>query len=126
MPKPCLALHFSDFASNKLFLKMPNFITPDFLNTHRENDVGSFEQVSLSSEILGRSITLNVYLPSDYNEFKEYPVVYFNDADPILETDLVKNALDNLVGSSIEEVVCVFIPSLGINPVTTYEEYVGS
>lgn len=107
------------------YVEMPDFVRPNHLREPDPSRRGRLETVSFYSEELGKKIVLDVYLPHGFSSQRLYPVAYFNQSGIALRTGMIERALDNLIGESIEPVVVVFIPTLGTNPVTNYEEYAG-
>lgn len=55
--------------------------------------------------------TAQVYLPSGYDENadRRYPVVYVHGGKNALEKGAMKNALDNLIGTSVRPMIAVFL-----------------
>ncbi|MCK8815894.1 alpha/beta hydrolase-fold protein [Natroniella sulfidigena] len=96
-------------------LRMPAYQAKGYWQESENVEAGEL----IAKEVAGRELT--IYLPPNYEEEKEYPVLYFIDGDHYLELGQVQDTLNNLIAhNEIEEAIAVFIDSS--NP---YFEYLG-
>lgn len=95
---------------------MSEFVAPGYvIPAHVQAAVGPagrVDEFKLQSEILGYEKDIKVWLPPGYDESKsDYPVLIVNDgAEWIAKGDL-PNTLNNLVGTQVEPLIAVFVPS---------------
>ena len=74
------------------------------------------EKVRISHRTWGGERRIQVYLPPGYDaSTQRYPVLYVNDGDNALAFGM-KNALDNLIGKTVQPLIAVFI-----QPISPYE-----
>jgi len=67
---------------------------------------------------------LNVYLPNDYNEQNNYPVLLVNDGKEKLYTTPFRNIIDNLTYEQlIEPVIVVFVPWMERGKEYCYQDF---
>jgi enterochelin esterase-like enzyme/outer membrane protein assembly factor BamB len=75
------------------------------------------EKIPVGRRTWGGERRIQVYLPPDYGTTtKRYPVIYVNDGDNAIEIGKMKNTLDNLIGTTVQPVMAVFI-----QPINAYE-----
>ena len=53
--------------------------------------------------------TAQIYLPAGYSDSRAYPVLYVHGGTSALDNGKMKNALDNLIGDSVEPLIAVFV-----------------
>ena len=90
---------------------MPAWQAPNFLGEAEAARRGQLETVSWESEVReGQSRTATVYLPAGYDPAgdRRYPTVYFLAGHEALDQGALKNALDNLIGKTVEPLIAVF------------------
>jgi enterochelin esterase family protein len=97
-------------------VSMPDWKDPEFLRDPSVGSRGRIEEVTLASQQFGESLAIKVYLPRGYDPSRIYPVVYaLGGTDAIKEGRMIE-ALDNLLGRSVEPLIAVFIPDPGERP----------
>jgi enterochelin esterase-like enzyme len=86
--------------------------------------VGSLIRTNFKSDTLGNTRLIQIYLPAGYDAGKgKYAVVIINDGAEAITFALMKNTLDNLIGTTIPPVIAVFVPP--ISPEERPFEYIG-
>jgi len=92
-------------------LAMPKWERPSHLK-EPSGARGELISVDFESKILGNTKKLTIYLPPGYKQGKEqFPTVYVNNGQAMLDLALMGNTLDNLIGKKIKPVIGVFIES---------------
>lgn len=89
-------------------------VTPGYAAPDRSPEPGGprgrLESYEFTSEKLGNTRTLNVYLPAGYDEGGEpLPVVLLHDGTDWLEKGAMQDTLDDLIGESVRPLVVVFV-----------------
>ena len=96
---------------------MPAWEAPTFLGEAEASRQGRLEEVTWKSEILEMDRMAQVYLPAGYDGGSDrYPVLYVHNGKDALENGHMKNALDQLIGDSVEPLIAVFIVPDEENP----------
>jgi enterochelin esterase-like enzyme/outer membrane protein assembly factor BamB len=98
---------------------MPAWQAPDFLGEAKKNRQGRLEEISWKSDAReGQERHAQVYLPVGYRSTgdRRYPVAYVHHGKEALEVGRMKNALDNLIGDSVEPLIAVFVHADEENP----------
>lgn len=101
------------------WFSMPAWQSPTFVHDAEPARQGRLEAIEWQSEIReGQTRLAQVYLPAGYDADagRRYPVLYVHDATSALEDGLMKNALDNLIGETVEPLIAVFVIPDGENP----------
>lgn len=111
------------FQRNASVLAMPDWRPPSHLEKAPESKQGTLEKLTLESEIRGRAIELTFYLPHNFSKDRRYPVAYILDSNEQL-SEVMRMSLDNLVGTSVEPLIAVFVPYFGSPRIPSYFEYV--
>ena len=90
---------------------MPAWQGADFLEDIPEERQGRLVDVEWDSAAFEGERSAKVYLPAGYDESGErrYPVVYVHAGEDALEKGQLKEALDGLIGRTIEPTIGVFI-----------------
>jgi len=91
---------------------MPAWNAPDFLDEAAASRRGRMESLDWDSQVFeDQTRTAEVYLPAGYDAEldRRYPVLYVHDGKAALEQGGMKNALDQLIGTSIEPLIAVFV-----------------
>lgn len=99
------------------WFSMPAYRAPDYLGEAKATGrLVDFEWESKALE--GKSRGAQIYLPAGYDADSErrYQVAYINGGKDMLENGQGKNALDNLLGTSVEPLIVVFILPDAENP----------
>jgi enterochelin esterase-like enzyme/outer membrane protein assembly factor BamB len=94
------------------WLAMPAWDAPDFLDQADPERQGRLELLEWESQVLeDQTRTAQVYLPAGYDgeADRRYPVFYVHDGKAALEQGEMKNALDQLIGVSVEPLIAVFV-----------------
>lgn len=94
-------------------LRMPQWPAAPHLETPvADHPRGLLDGFPFHSEKLGNTREIKVWRPADYGTDPEhrYPLLVVNHGDNLLRGGLYRNILDNLVGSSVEPIVVVFVP----------------
>ena len=106
------------------WLAMPAWRNPDYIAEAKRGRQGKLETVEMEYEKAGPPAegsdepttvmakrTAQVYLPAgfDASGSVRYPTVYVHGGKDALEQGQMKNALDNLIGDSVEPMIAVFI-----------------
>jgi len=94
-------------------ISMPDWKEPDFLRDPPAGPRGRVEDVTLPSGQFGESLVMRVYLPPGYDPSRKYPVVYVPSGTAAIKEGRMIEALDNLLGKSVEPLIAVFIPDPG-------------
>ena len=97
-------------------VSMPDWKDPDFLQDQAKGSRGRVEDVTLISKQFGESLGIKVYLPSGYDASRSYPVVYVLSGTAAIKEGRMIDALDNLLGKSVEPLIVVFVPDPGERP----------
>lgn len=98
---------------------MPAWKVPTFLGEADGPRRGHLETVEWESQVReGQQRTAQVYLPAGYDGDgdRRYPVLYVHNGQEALDQGSMKNALDQLIGSSVDAVIAVFIHADEENP----------
>ncbi len=98
---------------------MPAWKAPDFLDEVDGSRRGRLETVEWESQVReGQKRTARVYLPGGYDGAGErrYPVLYVHNGQEALDQGMMKNALDQLIGASVDSVIAVFVLADEENP----------
>lgn len=93
-------------------LAMPAYIQPWEIEYNPSISHGRKITTNLTSDNVGKTFKVFVYLPAEYNSNpeKSYPVVYFQDGEEYIELASAINVLDNLTATdSIAPVIGVFV-----------------
>ncbi len=89
---------------------MPNYEQPWEINENPDTPQGTLLTETLASTITGKTYTIRVYTPPNYNVNTSYPSVYFQDGDEYLNLATASTVMDNLLDSeAIESVIGVFV-----------------
>ena len=97
-------------------VSMPDWKNPEFLRDPPAGSRGRIEEVTLASSQFGESLAIKVYLPNGYDSARSYPVVYVLSGNAAIKEGTIVDALDNLLGKSVEPLIAVFIPDPGERP----------
>lgn len=97
-------------------VSMPDWKNPDFLQDSPTGSRGRIEEVTLASKQFGESLAIKVYLPNGYDASRSYPVVYVLSGNAAIKEGRMIEALDNLLGKSVEPLIAVFSPDPGERP----------
>lgn len=101
---------FSGGETAMSWFAMPEWREPAHLAEAPADSRGRIESHELASQVLGRKIDLDVYLPHGYDRGGgRFPVAYVHGGRSAREHGAVPNSLDNLIGRSVEPVVVVFV-----------------
>jgi enterochelin esterase family protein len=98
---------------------MPAWKAPSFLGEVGASRGGRLETVEWDSEVReGQKRTAQVYLPAGYDTDgdRRYPVLYVHNGQDALDQGSMKNALDQLIGTSVDTVIAVFVLADEENP----------
>jgi enterochelin esterase-like enzyme len=103
---------------------MPAWREPAWLDEPPAARRGTLERHELSSGKLPAKLPVSVYLPAGYAAgTARYPVVFVHAGAPNAhERGHWPTALDNLIGSTVEPLIVVFIAPVGL-PMPQYVEY---
>jgi len=73
---------------------------------------GALDTFQFRSEILESTREVEVWRPAGYGQDPDarYPVLVVNHGDNLLRGGLMRNTLDNLVGTSVAPLIAVFVP----------------
>lgn len=73
---------------------------------------GTLDSFPFRSEILENTRQMQVWRPADYASDPErrYPVLIVNHGDNLVRGGLMRNTLDNLVGTRVAPLIAVFVP----------------
>ncbi|MGH2689591.1 MAG: alpha/beta hydrolase-fold protein, partial [Actinomycetota bacterium] len=113
------------------WLSMPAWPDPNHSKTDRPARPGKLESLEyVSSAQEGLKRIAQVYLPAGYDDGdgRRYPVVYVHNGKEALEKGDMKDALDRLVGMTVEPLIAVFVipdpnnPDRDLNRVEPYTE----
>ena len=104
-----------DEGGNGLFsdLRMPNWPPSPHLDVPAEDAPrGSMDTFQFTSNILESTRQIQVWRPADYGSDpeKRYPLLVVNHGDGHLLGGLMNNVLDNMVGTSVEPLIALFVP----------------
>lgn len=91
-------------------LTMPDWRPPTFLGEAASSKRGRLETVPFSSRFRDIRLPLRVYLPAGYDPRKQYPTLYVHAGTPEMRLGRTVQALDNLIGESVEPLIAVFLP----------------
>ncbi len=94
-------------------LRMPEWPEAPHLDEPAEDAPrGELDTFQFRSELLENTRQIQVYRPHGYGSDAEarYPVLVVNHGDNLLRGGLMRNSLDNLIGTSVAPVVAVFVP----------------
>jgi len=105
---------------------------PDEVEPGRQGRLEPLEWESRVRE--GKKRTAQVYLPAGYDARAErrYPVIYLHDGKDALDQGGMKNALDHLIGATVEPLIAVFVipdpenTDRDLGQVETYTEMVAT
>ena len=96
-------------------LTMPKWKKPAHLKEPM-GAVGRVDTVTFVSPVRNDTLTMHVYLPSGYEENAtgRYPAVYMLDGRGVQQNGLMNRSLDNLIGTSVEPLIMVYVyPNFG-------------
>jgi enterochelin esterase family protein len=94
-------------------LRMPQWPASPHLEPPAEGAPrGRLDSFPFRSEILGSSREIQVWRPADHGRDPErrYPLLVVNHGDNLIRGGLMRNTLDNLVGTRVAPLVAVFVP----------------
>ena len=94
------------------WLAMPQWEPPAHLTAvAADARRGHLERHELDSDVLGRPVVVEVYVPAGYDAETErrYPVAYYHGGDHALERGEFQTSLDNLLGTEVRPLLGVFI-----------------
>ncbi|MDX1998127.1 MAG: PQQ-binding-like beta-propeller repeat protein [Thermoanaerobaculia bacterium] len=94
-------------------LRMPDWpAAPHLESPPADHPRGTLDGFPFRSESLGNTREIKVWRPADYSADPErrFPLLVVNHGDNLLRGGLYRNILDNLVGTSVEPIVVVFVP----------------
>ncbi len=97
------------FGSNSE-LAMPAYIQP--WEIHEKQDVlkGSMNEFEISSMNTGKTYTIHLYLPPDYDTADSYNTVYFQDGADYITLAFTPTVIDNLIAQEIiKPLIGVFV-----------------
>lgn len=94
-------------------VSMPGWKAPGFLPDPPASPRGRLEEVTLVSRQFGETLAIKVYLPGGYDSSRSYPVVYVLSGSAAIKEGRMIEALDNLLGKSVEPLIAVFVPDPG-------------
>ncbi|HKY31188.1 MAG TPA: PQQ-binding-like beta-propeller repeat protein [Candidatus Polarisedimenticolia bacterium] len=102
------------------WMSMPAWRPPAYETEAPKEKQGRLEPFEIESKVKeepARRVS-QVYLPAGYDSRKDarYPVLYVHDGKEALDTGGMKNALDHLIGASIEPLIAVFVMPDEKNP----------
>lgn len=100
-------------------LSMPGYIQPPEIQTYTIPH-GNVSSTSFSDTTQGRTRTVKVYTPPDYDEgSQQYRSIYFHDGSEQLSLGYARNVLDFLIAEEmIPPVIAIFV-----DPTNRMEEY---
>jgi enterochelin esterase-like enzyme/outer membrane protein assembly factor BamB len=94
-------------------LATPGYESPVHIVEPAHERRGRLEELEYTSEALGNTRTLKIYLPHGYDEGEAaYPLLLVHQGERWLEQGQMANTLDNLIGESVRPLVAVFIPPI--------------
>jgi len=103
-----------DFGFRKMSeLRMPEWPASPHLETPAEDaPLGILDGFPFRSSILENTREIKVWRPAGYGQNSEqrYPLLVVNHGDNVLRGGLMENTLNNLVGTSVEPLIAVFVP----------------
>jgi enterochelin esterase-like enzyme len=102
-------------------LAMPAYVHPPEIDFRSDIQHGTISNFTHTSEMLGNSRSIRVYLPPGYEPEREttYPLVFVNDGNEYVQLGSMINVLDYLIAEqTIEKLIVVFI-----DPVNRMVEY---
>ncbi len=101
-------------------LVMPDFVDPPEILYYPEIEHGTIDQFTFTSEILGNTRTVRVYMPPDYDgNDNNFPSIYVHDGGEYISLADMDNVLDFCISEQIcEPVIAVFV-----DPVNRNSEY---
>jgi len=112
---------------------MPAWQAPDFIDEADAARQGRLEPLEWESKVReGQKRTAQIYLPVGYDTQSDhrYPVLYVHGGKSALEDGKMKNALDQLIGKTVEPLIAVFVipdeedPRRDLGDVEKYSEMV--
>jgi len=101
------------------WLAMPAWRAPRHLEQAAPARRGRLEALQWESAVLsGKQRSAQVYLPAEYDAQRDrrYPVLYVHNGTEALEAGRMANALDDMIGESIEPLIVVFVVPDEENP----------
>ncbi len=91
-------------------LAMPAYVQPAELQVRSDVPVGQLSASSWSSDLMGRTYPLHIYLPPAYKEDESYASLYVHDGSDYLNLGAMPTILNNLIAEEkIEPLVVVFV-----------------
>lgn len=91
-------------------LAMSEYEQPIEILPREDVNEGSLETFEIPSQNTGKTYTIKVYLPADYNSNETYPVAYFQDGNDYLNLASTKVVMDNLINDGvIKSMIGVFV-----------------
>ncbi|MFQ5720525.1 MAG: PQQ-binding-like beta-propeller repeat protein [Acidobacteriota bacterium] len=103
------------------WLAMPAWQPPGFIGEAAEGTQGRLESVTWEREVASRlgddektvkqEWTAQVYLPAGFDptSSRRYPTLYVHDGGEALDKGMMRQSLDNLIGSAVEPLIAVFV-----------------
>jgi enterochelin esterase-like enzyme/outer membrane protein assembly factor BamB len=94
-------------------LRMPEWpASPHLESPGEEAPRGTLDSFLFRSEVLENTREVQVWRPADYGRDpeKRYPLLVVNHGNNLLRGGLMENSLNNLVGSTVEPLIAVFVP----------------
>jgi len=94
------------------WFSMPAWRGPSFDGAAAKTRQGRLEDFEIDSAVMeGKKQKASVYLPTGYDgkNDRRYPVLYVFEGKEALEKGGMKDALDNLLGSTVEPLIAVFL-----------------
>lgn len=93
-------------------VRMPDYQSTDYWQDKGNVEAGEVIEQEILSDFFAESRELSIYLPPNYEEQEEYPVLYFIDGAHYLELAQVEHTLNNLIAQNkIDQIIAVFIDS---------------
>jgi outer membrane protein assembly factor BamB len=96
------------------WMAMPGWKKPEHLKKAPEMRRGRMESRDLKPKAWeGSTIKYDVYLPAGYGRSTtRYPTVYIFGGADAQQSGFIKNSLDNVIGSSVQPVIAVFLSAV--------------
>ena len=89
---------------------MPAYEQPEEIQVRDGVAQGSMETIQVPSQNTGKTYTVKIYLPADYNSNETYPVAYFQDGNDYLNLASTTVVMDNLIHDGvIQSMIGVFV-----------------
>ncbi len=100
-------------------LVMPEFVDPPEIEYYEDIEHGTVLQTTFTSEIMGNSRTVRIYLPPGYDSGDSFPSIYVHDGGEYVTLASMVNVLDYCIHNDI----CAPVLAVFINPVDRNAEY---